>query len=195
MRGFLCPLCVLCAFAVNDGPCVSGLQPGQRPGPYSFVVATGPQRGQSTCYVCETADRPAVIIFARELSEPLGKLVAELDKALGEHKSAGLRGWVTFLSDDQPALDRKVVAWGQRHAIRSVPLGVFEDIGGPPAYRLSRDADVTVLLAVKQKVVANFAFRAGELTDAKAEDVLKALPRIVPPAAPARKNDSDSVAP
>ena len=95
------------------------------------------------------------------------------------HKKAGLRGWVTFLSNDQLGLDPKVVQWGQKHAIRSLPLGVFEDVGGPPSYRLARDADVTVLLFVKQKVVANFAFRAGELGDEKTAEVMKALPRIV----------------
>jgi hypothetical protein len=159
-------------------PCRSGLQPGQRPGPYAFVVATGPQRGQSFCYICETAERPAVVVFARSLGDPLGKLVGGIDRAVQAHKKEDLRAWVTFLNDDQPALDPKVVEWGKKHAVGTVPLGVFEDAGGPPSYRLARDADVTVLLFVKQKVVANFAFRAGELTDARAEEVLKALPQI-----------------
>jgi len=160
-------------------PCSSGLQAGQRPGPYAFVVATGPQRGQSTCYICETAERPAVVVFARGLSDPLGKLAGRIDKAVSEHKAADLRAWVTFLSDDQPALDPQVVEWGKKHAVRNLPLGVFEDAGGPPSYRLNRDADVTVLLFVKQKVVANFAFRAGELTEEKVGEVMKALPKIV----------------
>jgi hypothetical protein len=157
-------------------PPASGLAPGQRPGPYSFLVATGPQRGQSTCYVCETGDRPAVIVFARSLSEPLGKLVRGLDAALAKQPAAELRAWVTFLGDDQPALDPQIVRWGQTNGIRQVPLGVFEDLDGPPAYRLGREADVTVLLAVKQKVVANFAFRPAELTDARVAEVLKAVP-------------------
>jgi hypothetical protein len=159
-------------------PCVSGLQPGQRPGPYTFVMSTGAQRGQLHCYVCETADRPAVIVFARGLSDPLGKLLRGVDKALVDHKSADLRAWATFLHDDQSSLDTKLVDWGKKQAVRGVPLGVFEDAGGPPSYRLHRDADVTVLLSVKQKVVANFAFRAGELTDDKIAEVLKAVPQI-----------------
>jgi hypothetical protein len=130
--------------------------------------------------VCETADRPAVVVFARELSEPLGKLVAQLDKAVADHKKEEMRGWVTFLSEDQPTLDGKVVEWGKKHAVRTMPLGVFEDAQGPPAYKLAKDADVTVLLFVKRKVVANFAYRSGELTDEKAADVLKALPHILP---------------
>jgi hypothetical protein len=164
-----------------EEPCQSGLKPGQRPGPYTALVAVGPERGQLHCYICETGDRPAVVVFARELSDGLGKLVTRLDKAVAEHRKAELRAWVTFLADDQPALDPKVVRWGQQHAIRHVPLAVFEDTGGPPSYRLAKEADVTVLLFVKQKVVANFAFRAGELTEARADEVLKSLPQIVKP--------------
>jgi hypothetical protein len=176
-------LCVLCASVVNsagaDQPCVSGISVGGKPGPYTFHVATGPQRGQLTCYVCETAERPAVIVFARQMSDPLARLVKGLDKALEDQKGKELRAWVTFLSDDQTSLDPKLVKWADKHAVRRVPLGVFEDVVGPPAYKLARDADVTVLLYVKQKVVSNFAFHAGELTDARADEVLKELPRIV----------------
>jgi hypothetical protein len=163
-----------------EEPCVSGLKTGQRPGPYSFVVTTGSERGQSTCYVCETADRPAVIVFARSLSEPLGKLVAKLDKEVGDNQKAELRGWVTFLSSDQTTFDPQVTEWGKKHAVRRMPLGVFESENGPPSYRLSRDADVTVLLYVKQKVVSNFAFRSGELNDERTAEILKALPKILP---------------
>ncbi len=179
--GFLCVLgaSVVSFSAPAPEPCRSGLEPGQRPGPYSSVIATGPQRGQTQCFVCETADRPAVVVFARSPGDALGKLVHGLDQAVADHKTADLRAWVTFLSDDQPALDPEVVRWGQKHAVRNLSLGVFEDAGGPPSYRLARDADVTVLLFVKQKVTANFAFRTGELTEDKVAEVLKALPQIV----------------
>jgi hypothetical protein len=56
-----------------------------------------------------------------------------------------------------------------------MPLGIFDDEVGPPSYRLNRDAQATVLLFVKQKVVANFAFRAGEITEAKIAEVARAL--------------------
>jgi hypothetical protein len=143
------------------------------------VISTGANRGQSYCYICETGDRPAVVIFARGLNESLGTLVQQLDKAVAEHKNAELRTWVTFLSMDQPTLDPQLVKWSEKYALRNVPLGVFEDAEGPPNYRLAREADVTVLLFVKRKVVANFAFRDGELTKAKREEVLKAVPKIL----------------
>jgi hypothetical protein len=173
-------LLVVCGVAsAAERPCVSGPREGQRPGPYSFVLSTGDQRGKSHCYICETADRPAVIVFARSLSDPLAKLVRGLDRALAENKKAELRGWVTFLHEDQSTFDPEVVKWARKHAVRNVPLGVFEDVDGPPSYKLARDADVTVLLFVKQKVVVNAAFRAGELNDARIKGILAAVPRIV----------------
>ncbi len=160
-------------------PCRSGLEPGQRPGPYAAVISTGPERGKSHCYICETGDRPAVVVFARSLSDSLAKLCQQLDQAISRHQKAELRAWVTLLSDDQLSLDPRVVQWANKHALRNVPMGVFEDLGGPPSYHLARDADVTVLLFVKQKVVANFAFRESELTAAKIAEIVNALPRIV----------------
>ena len=180
-RRFFACLTVLAALggASAQAPLRSGLPPGVRPGPYAGLVCTGPQRGQQHCFICETEDRPAVIVFARRLSDPLGKLAHRIDRALAEHKAAGLRAWLTFLADDHTGMDPKVVAWAKQHAVGTVPLGVFEDVGGPPSYRLAADADVTVLLSVKQRVVVNFAFRAGELTDARIAEVMKALPQIV----------------
>jgi hypothetical protein len=172
-------LCALAAgMALAADPCRSGLKPEQRPGPYSSLVAVGPQRGQSHCFICETADRPAVIVFARSLSDPLGKLVKGIDAAVTTHKKTDLRAWVTFLSEDQPSFDPLVVQWGKQHAISNVPLGIFEDTVGPPTYLLAREADVTVLLAVKQKVLANFAFRAGELNEAAIAEILRTVPRL-----------------
>src|SRR5262245_46156035 len=100
---------LFCQFVRADDPCRSGLDPGKRPGPYSFIVATGKERGQSTCYICETGEKPAVLVFARTPSKELGELVAVLDKAVGDAKNAPLRGWVTFLSNDQTKFDPKVV--------------------------------------------------------------------------------------
>jgi hypothetical protein len=172
-------LLMAAAVGAIDNPCVSGLPAGQRTGPYAAVISTGPERGRSHCYICETGERPAVIVFARSLSRELGPLAENLDKALADHKAADLRGWMTFLRADQLKFDPQVVHWSQQHALKRLPLGIFEDAGGPPAYRLNQEADITVLVCDKQKVVANFAFRTGELTDARLAEVVKALESVV----------------
>jgi hypothetical protein len=168
--------CLLVSLSAAADPCVSGVPVGRRPGPYSFLVATGPQRGQQTCYICEQADKPTAVVFARTLTPALGKLLAKLDTAAVAHTDAGFKAWMTQLAGtaDLDAL----ATWGQRQGLKAVPVGAFEDADGPPAYKLAADADVTVLLFVGQKVTANFAFRPGELTEAKVAEVVKAVPEL-----------------
>lgn len=170
--------CVLaCTLAVPAAdPCISGVPVGKRPGPYSFLVATGPQRGQPTCYICEQGDKPTAVVFARSLSDPLGKLLAKLDTEAAARKETGFKVWMTLLT---PTADLDVLAkWSQKQGLKDCPVGAFEDADGPPAYTLNKDADVTVMLFVKQKVVANFAFRAGELDDKQIGSVVFAVPSL-----------------
>jgi len=162
-------------------PVVSGVAKGQRPGPYSFLISAGAKRGQSHCYICETADGPGIVIFARTMSEPLGKLVRGLDELVGDPKKTGLRAWVTFLNEDQFSFDPRLVNWARKESIRNVPLGVYEDLVGPPVYRLNKNADITVMLFVNQKVVHNHAYRVGELNDEAITSILKEVPGIMPP--------------
>ncbi len=170
---------LLAAAAAADEPAASGPAVGQRPMPYAFVLATGPDRGTAHCYVCDTADKPAAAVFARSLSDPLGKLVAKLDQAAADGVVPEFRGWLTLLTaGPQPDAEDRLAAWGRKHAVRQLPLGVFESEVGPPAYRLSKQADVTVVLFVKRQTVATFAFKAGELTDARIDDVVKALGKL-----------------
>ena len=68
--------------------------------------------------------------------------------------------------------------WAQKKGLKTVPVGAFEDADGPPSYKLHKDADVTVLLFAKQKVIANYAFRAGELTDKRIDEVVKTVPHL-----------------
>jgi hypothetical protein len=179
MKRMLAVLALLaCISMAAADPCKSGSQPNQRPGPYSALVCVGKERGTQHCYICEAENRPLIIVFARTLSEPLGKLVKQLDGAVKEHKTAELRSWVTVLADDQTKMDPQIVQWAQKYAV-TLPCAVFEDTVGPPTYLLAKEADVTVLLSVNRKVVANFAFRAGELNDTAIADIVKSVAKIV----------------
>jgi hypothetical protein len=181
MTRLLLPLSLALTLALTlraAEPPVSGTPVGKRPGPYSFLVATGPQRGQQTCYICEQheGNKPAAVVFARTMSDPLGKLLTKLDAEALANKDSGCKVWMTLLAEkaDLDALAK----WAQNQGIKSAPVGAYEDADGPPSYKLHKDADVTVILFTKQKVVANFAFRAGELDDKAIENVLKAVPQL-----------------
>ena len=158
-------------------PCVSGPQVGQRPGPYSFLVATGPERGQPTCYVCETAEKPGVIVFARSVSDPLRKLLTACDDAVAAQPKDAMRAWMTVLGEKTIGLD-DLGRWATKAGLKAVPVGVFDDPVGPPSYKLAAEADVTVVLFANKKVVANFAFRVGELDDAAVKRVVEQLAQL-----------------
>jgi len=164
--------------AIAADPCVSGVPVGKRPGPYSFLVATGPQRGQQTCYICEQHEnnKPAAVVFTRTLSEPLGKLLGKLEEAGATAKDSGYKVWCTQLAE-KADLDT-LAKWTQTQGLKTVPVGAFEDADGPPSYKLNKDADVTVILFTKQKVVANFAFRANELTEKQIDEIVKTVPQL-----------------
>jgi hypothetical protein len=181
------PLCLYLALSFSlppapaaraEDPCVSGVPVGKRPGPYSFLVATGKERGQQTCYVCEQHDggKPAAVVFARSTTNQLGKLLAKLETAGAGRAGSGYKVWMTQLAEkaDLDALAK----WAQRQGLKTVPVGAYEDADGPPSYTLHKDADVTVLLFAQEKVVANYAFRAGELTDKRIDEVVKAVPAL-----------------
>jgi hypothetical protein len=167
----------LCAQAPAKDPCVSGLPIGQRPGPYSFLVASGPQRGQLTCYVCETAEKPGVIVFTRSLSEPMAKLVASCDEVITAKPKDSIRGWMTVLGEKTVGAE-DLGKWAKEMGLKSMPVGVFDDPIGPPSYKLADDADLTILLFVDRKVVANFAFRKGELDETSAKKVVEEVKRL-----------------
>jgi hypothetical protein len=165
------------SWALAADPVPSGPQVGERPGPYSFLVASGPERGQQTCYVCETGEKPGVIVFARSVSEPLGRLLAACDEAVARRPKDTMRAWMTVLGEKTIGLD-ELGTWAKKQGLKSVPVGVFDDPVGPPSYKLARDADVTVLLFVNRKVVSNATFRAGELNDAAVQRIAEEVARL-----------------
>lgn len=171
-------LCLFLCFAPAD--LTSGPQPGKKYGPYTFLMATGPNRGTSHCYVCETGDDPAVIILARSTSEPLGELTKQLDRHLSKAQASKLRGWVTFVGMKQPAKEPEVVQWSKKQGLRSLPVGIFESPAGPPSYKLHADADVTVLLVKESKVVHNYAFPSKGLTAADVKKMMEQIKKLTP---------------
>jgi len=177
MRIAASTILLIATVALAGTPVRSGLDIGQRPGPYSSLVVVGPQRGTQHCFVCESENKPIVIVFARTPAEPVGKLVHQLD-GLIKKSTAELRGWATFLASDALPLEPKLITWSQKHATGGMPITVFEDVTGPPAYRLAADADVTVSLSADRKVIATYAYRSGELNDSAIAAIVQAAGKM-----------------
>lgn len=104
-----------------------------------------------------------VTVFAREITDDLASLVKQIDDAVEKNKEQQLAAFVVLLTDDADAAEAKLKALAEKQKIKSTPLTVFEGAAGPPPYKVSKDADVTVLMWKKTEVVVNHAFAKGGL--------------------------------
>jgi len=118
------------------------------------------------------------LIFAREVSDSLTSLVKKIDAATGKNSSDRMRCGVVFLSDEENAkVTLKHLA--AKEGIKDTILAI-DNVAGPPGYHIAKEADITVVLYKKRKVEVNFAFKKGELTSAKIDQILADLPKILP---------------
>lgn len=157
----------------------SGLQPEEKiPSTFQPLNVTGEQAGNKYCLVCEHGLNPVVMIFARELSEPLIRLLSQLDAATGKHRARGMGSFVVFLSDSD-ALEEQLKELAKKQGFKHLILSI-DAPAGPDDYKIARDADVTVVLYHQHVVKANHAFRKGQLKDQDIEKILADLPRILP---------------
>jgi hypothetical protein len=171
-------LCVGAAVAADD--LKSGPQVGKAvPGPFEPLNITGPKAGEKHCLFCSNGANPVVMIFARDATEPVTKLIKKVDEATAKHKQHDMGSFVVFLSDS-PALKEKLKGVATKEGIKHCVLSIDEPTG-PKGYEVDKDADVTVVLYTNRNVKANHAFRKGELKDREIERVVADVTKILPP--------------
>jgi hypothetical protein len=118
------------------------------------------------------------MIFAREISDSLTSLVKKIDAETAKNKSANMGSFVVFLSDDEKLSDRlKTLA--TKESIKTCIFAV-DNVAGPKSYEVAKDADVTVVLYNKQKVVANHSYKKGELNAKAIATIISEIPQILP---------------
>jgi hypothetical protein len=159
-------------------PLVSGLKPGEHITTiFEPLNVNGPNAGEPHCLVCENGLSPVAMVWAREVGEPLVRLLAKLDAAAVKHAKQEMGSFAVFVGDDT-LLEPQLKAVAEKQKLAKLVLAI-EPAPGPAEYKLAADADVTVMLYNEHEVLANHAFRKGELTDAAIERILADLPKIV----------------
>ncbi|MCC6418832.1 MAG: hypothetical protein IT429_11405 [Gemmataceae bacterium] len=161
------------------GAVKSSLQPGEMiPSAFHPLNVTGEHAGKEHCLVCENGLNPVVMVFARNVSEPLARLLVRLDTTADRHRKQSLGTFVVFLGkaeELQPRLEKLAREKKLRHVVLSI-----DGSDGPEGYNVARAADVTVVLYTEHRVRANHAFRKGELTDRDIDGIVADLPKILP---------------
>jgi len=160
-------------------PLKSGLQPGEKiTAIFEPLNVTGEFAGQPHCLVCENSVNPVAMVFARDATGPLLKLVAQLDKATARHKDQSMGSFVVFLSEEE-GLDKRLTEAAKKHGLKHIVLAI-DPPAGPEGFNVAAAAAVTVVLYCDFGVKANHAFRTGELTDQAIEQVVADVGKIVP---------------
>jgi hypothetical protein len=117
------------------------------------------------------------MIFAREISDNLSSLLKKIDSATVEHKADHMGSFVVFCSDDE-SLEKKLKDLAKRENLKKIVLTI-DNPSGPPRYKVAKDADVTVVLYNNRKVMANFAFKKGQLKSADVDKIVGDLDKIL----------------
>lgn len=109
------------------------------------------------------------MIFARDITGPLTSLVKKIDAATAKNSGCSMGSFVVFLSDDE-AMEKRLKELSDKESLKHTIVTLMNNPSGPPAYKVAKDADVTVVLYNQHKVKANYAFAKGKMTD---DDVTK----------------------
>ena len=145
----------------------SGLQPGDKTFAFHVQDVTGPRAGKTLCYACAFGKHSVINIQTTKLDNELLSLLKALDplvaspsKIKGDSKHA----FVVFLTEDPGVAEKELAAVAKKLGLKNIPLTIYDDFAGPKPYKLSKHAELTVMMWDKNKVTANHAFSAGGMS-------------------------------
>jgi len=167
----------LLAGAVFAAEFKSGLQKDQPIPAFNVTKVSGPEDGvaigANLCYRCKYGSRPQVMIFARNADEKLALLTKKLDEAVAANTDKDLKAFVNILADSQDAADSAAKGFAAKAGAKNVPIVVPNEFtNGPENYGINPKAELTVIIAKSQKVVANHAFEKDSFCESCLEQVL-----------------------
>ncbi len=169
---------VMLVASAQTGGVKSGPKAGEDvPGPFHPLNVTGAKAGEKACLYCSNGGNPVAVVFAREATPAVAKLIKQLDDATVKNDKASMGSYAVFCSD-KDGLDKALVKMAAEQKLSKMILSI-DNPAGPKDYKIAKDAEVTVLLYTEFTVKANHAFRKGELNDAAISKVVADVAKIV----------------
>lgn len=170
-------------FGVADDPVFSGPQPGETLVPFKVVAVYGEDAGQEIDPIELAGGKPTLLVFVHKLTRP-GMALARGLSSYAKSQSGAVSG-VVWLDDDK-AKAESYLNRAKKSLNFTAPVGISVDGGeGPGAYGLNRNVELTILIADKNQVKANFALVQPSVTEGPriAGALAKLLDREAPTAA------------
>src|SRR5262249_33744403 len=150
--------------------------------------------------VTEFNNLPVVAIFVREGSEPnvplTRKLLEKVDEAIARDPSVSLNSFAVLVSPDAHSSTTRVekepgalIKEAKRRAalsekVKQLAKGLKDVVVGyyPPeklaSWKLHDEPGVTVVVYAKHRVLANYAFAEGKMTDEDVDRVIKDVEKL-----------------
>ena len=112
-------------------------------------------------------------------------LVKKIDSATVDHSKQHMGSFVVFCNDDEN-LKGQLKDLAKKEMLQECILTIDQPTG-PEAYKVAKDAEVTVILYNQRTVKANYAFKKGELKDADIKAILKDVDKMLADEKPSKK--------
>jgi len=161
----------------EDKKIFSGPQVGEKLPPLKVKGVFDKEAGKDFDYAAMAGDKPAVLIFMHKLTRPSAAVMRAILTYTGKKKPGELFSAMVYLTGDltegEKRLKRAQVVFRQRG---NAKIGISPDgAEGPGAYGLNRNMTLTILVADKGKVTANFPLVQPSVQ----ADVLKVVKEVV----------------
>ena len=169
----------LACAAAKEETVKSGLQVGDRTPAYFVNDCTGPNAGKSLCYRCKFGSRPVVNIFARKMTPEVNNLIAKIDATVGKNRENRMAAFVVHLTNDADASSATLKKVAKDKSLKNTPLTNYEGLAGPAKYKISKNADLTVMMWVKGKVKVNYALKNKDLSEDKIKEIVNGTAKIL----------------
>ena len=123
----------------------SGPQLGEnaRPQPFLPLNINGPTPGEKQCLVCRNGNNPVAMVFARDTSDTLVKLIKQLDAQTVKNADKNMGSFAVFCNDAE-GLEAKLKDLAKKANLKEFTLAI-DTPAGPAPYNIAKDADVTVV--------------------------------------------------
>jgi hypothetical protein len=164
----------------QGGQITSGPQAGEKlAGPFHPLNCNGESRGKKNCLYCENGTNPVAMVFARDNTPEVAKLIKAIDQTTVKHKDWNMGSFFVFLSDKE-SLPKQLTDLAESAKLQKCVLSV-DNPAGPEGYNVAKDAAVTVVLYRNRTAVVNHTYRsASDLTDKAIQEIVNDVSKIEP---------------
>ncbi len=164
------------AFA-EDEKIFSGPQVGEKLPPLKVKGVFGTDADKMLDYANIAGEKPTLLIFMHKLTRPSAGVMRTLLNFTGKKKPKAMFSGLVYLTADGTAGEKQLKrAQGVFKNRKNARVGISPDgAEGPGAYGLNRNMTLTILVANKGKVTANFALVQPSVQ----ADVMKVIAAVV----------------